>query len=143
MEINFQAEDRGDPGLALQAFQALRSSLYSARSFYTPHSDWIKKCYNQIASILARKKEAHVPGKAPPSLKRKNEVLKLLETPTEPNVFWSLMLEIGFIGWIGCAIGFIFRVFTGQKGFNPKRALSWGIFIIFFYALWIVGMLKA
>ena len=140
--IGTQAEENGDYGLALQAFRALRSSLYSARSFYTPYPDWIEKCDDRISTILTRKT---TPDEDSPttSLMRKKDILKILKTPTEPSVFWSIIVEIGFLGWIVSSIGFIFRVFTEQKGFNPKRALVWGILIIFFYTFWIVGMLNA
>jgi hypothetical protein len=67
----------------------------------------------------------------------------VLKTPTEPNVFWCLILEVGFVGWIGCTIAFITRAFSGEQGFQPKRALFWGILVASFYVFWIVGMLHA
>lgn len=142
-EIGLQAEKSGNYTLALQAFRILRSSLYSARSFYIPYSDWVRKCESRIAAIIARKEKAHPQDKEIPFKNRREEVLKILKTKTEPDVLWSLICEIGFIGWIGCSIGLIFRAFTGPRGFNPGQALGWGIFIILFYALWVVGMLKA
>lgn len=141
--IGIQAEEQGDETGALRAFRALRSSLSSARSFYTPYSDWIEKCDDRIASILARQESAGSDNDRSALGDRKAKILKILKTTTEPNVLWSLILEIGLVGWIGCTIGFIVRVFTGEKGFNPKRALFWGGLIIFFYAFWIVGMLNA
>jgi len=141
--IGAQSEKSGDYAPALQAFRALRSSLYSVRSFYTPHADWIERCDDRIATIIAQSKEQQVSDVEPSFSKRKEEVLKILNMQTGPNVFWSVVCEIGFVCWIGCSIGFILRVFIGKKGFNPKRAFNWGILIIFFYALWVVGMLKA
>jgi len=40
-KIGTHAETQGDINLALDAFQSIASSLYSARSFYTPHQEWI------------------------------------------------------------------------------------------------------
>jgi hypothetical protein len=137
------AENQGDVGLALNAYQSITSSLYSARSFYTPHQEWIAKCDNRIAAIRAKQEEIRSPNKGISFEKRKEEALKILRMKTEPDVFWSMMVEVGFLGWIGCAIGFILRVFIGEKGFNAKRAVFWGVLILFFYALWIVGMLRA
>jgi len=71
------------------------------------------------------------------------EVLEILRIRTEPDYFWSIMCEVGFVGWIACTVGFIFFVFTGDRGFRVKRALVWGALIIIFYAVWIVGMLRA
>ena len=142
-DIGTHAENQGDSDLALDAFQSITSSLYSARSFYTPHQEWIAKCEDRIATIRAKQEEARSPNQWIPFEKRKEEALKILRMKTAPDVFWSLMVELGFLGWIGCAIGFILRVFIGEKGFNPKRAVFWGVLILFFYTLWIMAMLRA
>ena len=142
-EIGTHAENQGDIDLALDAFQSITSSLYSARSFYTPHQEWIAKCDDRIAAIRAKQEESRSQYKGIPFEKRKETAIKILRMKTEPDVFWSMIVEVGFLGWIGCAIGFILRVFIGAKGFNSKRALFWGVLIIFFYTLWIVAMLRA
>ena len=142
-KIGTQAESQENFDLALDAFQSISSSLYSARSFYTPHQEWIAKCEDRIATIRTKQEESRSQNKGIPFEKRKEDILKILRMKTSPNIFWSVILEIGFLGWIGCAIGFIFRVFIGEKGFNPKRAFFWGTLILLFYALWIVGMLRA
>jgi len=142
-EIGTNAENQGDSDLALDAFQSITSSLYSTRSFYTPHQEWIAKCEDRIAAIRAKQEEVRSPNQGIPFEKRKEEALKILRMKTAPDVFWSMMVEVGFLGWIGCVIGFILRVFIGNKGFNSKRAVFWGVLIIFFYALWIAAMLRA
>ena len=142
-KIGTHAENQGDFDLALDAFQSITSSLYSARSFYTPHQEWIAKGEDRIAGIRAKQGGTRSQNKGVPFEKRKQVAVKILRMKTEPDVFWSMVVEVGFLGWIGCAIGFILRVFIGEKGFNAKRAVFWGGLIIFFYALWIVAMLRA
>ena len=142
-KIGTEAEKQGNVDLALDAFQSITSSLYSARSFYTPHQGWILKCEDRIATIRAKQEETRPQNKGIPFEKRKEEILKILRVNTEPDVFWSMIVEVGFLGWIGCTIGFILRVFIGEKGFNSKRAVFWGVLILFFYTLWIVAMLRA
>lgn len=58
----------------------------------------------------------------------------------EPSVGWSLIVIIGFFGWIGSTIGFIFRGITKDNRLNTKVALRWGIFIVLFYVLWVIGL---
>ncbi|MBI4619766.1 MAG: hypothetical protein HY739_06355 [Desulfobacterales bacterium] len=142
-EIGNKAEKGGEDNLALKAYQELRSSLYSVRSFYTPYPEWIERCNDKISSLVAKKEPYSKAERGKTFVQRKAESLKILKKDYAPNVFWSILLEIGFIGWIGCTIGFIFRVFTGEKGFDSRRALLWGGLIIIFYALWIVGMMRA
>jgi len=58
----------------------------------------------------------------------------------EPSVGWSLVMIIGFFGWIGCTIGFIFQGITKDNKLNKRPALTWGVLIVVFYALWIIGL---
>jgi hypothetical protein len=56
---------------------------------------------------------------------------------------WAAVVEIGFLGWIGATIGFIFRAISKENKFVGKKALFWGVLMGVFYALWIVGLVKA
>lgn len=55
---------------------------------------------------------------------------------------WSIMCEISLWAWIGAVIGFILRSFPSRDVFNARAAAVWGGCLIFFYTLWIAGMLK-
>ena len=56
---------------------------------------------------------------------------------------WAIICEAGFVGWVGCTFGFIFRAFGEDDAFYTKRALFWGGLVVVFYAIWVLGMLKA
>jgi len=142
-QIGQTAEQQGDHSLALRAYQGLRSSLYSARSFYTPHPDWIDKCDNRIADLFPQQKAASPEMQVTAKTPSREEVLTNLKTQTGADYLWSIICEAGFVGWIACVFGFIIFVFTGEKGFQTKGAFVWGAMIVFFYAVWIIGMLKA
>lgn len=142
-EIGEIAEKQADTKLALLAYRSLRSSFYAVRSFYTPHKEWINKCDEKISSLVAAEDTPFESEKKKSFEQRKAESLKILKTNNAPHVGWSIFLEIGFVGWISCTIMFILKVFTGEKGFESKKALFWGSFIVLFYAMWIIGMMKA
>jgi hypothetical protein len=59
------------------------------------------------------------------------------------NQFWAFVCEAGFLGWVGCTIGFIYRASGPVDSFHRKRAAFWGILIAIFYGVWLFGMLKA
>ncbi|MBE9504741.1 MAG: hypothetical protein IME96_11245 [Proteobacteria bacterium] len=59
------------------------------------------------------------------------------------NQGWALACELGFLGWVGCTIGFIFRAFGDKDAFYGRRALFWGSLVVIFYALWVLGMVRA
>ncbi|MBN1550887.1 hypothetical protein JW979_05445 [bacterium] len=61
----------------------------------------------------------------------------------EVSTFWSLVVEIGFFGWIGSTIAFIFKGFDDKENLNKKRALFWGLMIVLFYAIWVTGLVNA
>lgn len=142
-EIGNVAEDDNNDELALHSYRSLRSSLYAVRSFYTPYPEWIQRCDDEISSLTAKKKPYAKAHKEKTFEQRKADSIKILKKDYAPDMFWSIFLEIGFLGWVGSAVGFIFLVFTGEKGFDQRRALLWGGLIIAFYALWIVGMMMA
>lgn len=142
-QIGEIAEDQNNIKLALLSYRSLRSSFYAVRSFYTPYREWINKCDEKISTLVASQETPFESEKKKGFEQRKAEALKILKTNKAPHVGWSIFLEIGFVGWITCTILFILKVFTGEKGFEGRKALFWGPFIILFYAMWIIGMLKA
>ncbi len=143
-QVGMEAERKEDKVLALMACQELRSGFYAARSFYTPGKEWIKRCDHKIAALMAQWEASSARGKESPSIEAlRQKHLAILSQQDRPDYFWSIILELGFFGWLGGTIGFVMQVFLGEKGFNNKRALGWGIVILISYFLWITGMLKA
>ncbi len=61
----------------------------------------------------------------------------------EISTFWSVVVEIGFFGWIGSTIALIFNGFDDSDALIKKKALFWGILIVVFYAIWIIGLVNA
>jgi hypothetical protein len=59
------------------------------------------------------------------------------------NNMWAAVVEIGFLGWVGSAVGFIFRALDRDGKFIGRKALFWGGTLAVFYTLWIIGMLSA
>ena len=47
------------------------------------------------------------------------------------------------VGWIVGVIAFIFKTFEKGGGFNTKKALFWGSLVVLFYAIWVIGMVRA
>lgn len=143
-QLGMEAETKGDKIMALMAYQELRSGFYAARSFYTPGTDWIERCNQKIAALMAEWEASSSQRRGHDSmeaLRRKH--LDILSRKERPDYFWSIVLEVGFFGWLGATIGFIVQVFQGEKGFNSRRALGWGTLFLVSYFLWILGMLKA
>jgi hypothetical protein len=58
----------------------------------------------------------------------------------EVSLLGSFLVQIGFMGWIGCTIGLIFKGFTKDNELVSRKALFWGVLIIIFYGIWIAGL---
>jgi hypothetical protein len=142
--IGVAAEKNADRQTALIAYQELRSSFYAARSFYTPGKRWIEKCNERIAPLMAQWESETSTLKEKPTLEElRQKHMAILTQKERPDYFWSIVLEIGFFGWVGATIGFIMQVFQGEKRFVTRRAWAWGTLFLVSYFIWIVGMLKA
>lgn len=137
-EICTRAEQEGDIRLALIAARTIRQGFFAARSFYTPGKDWISKCDTKIASLMAKELGGL-------ELAVNNAVSPSREKDPEPDIFWTLILEVGFFGWIGSVIGFLMLGLTeGQTPtLRSRPAILWGVMVLIFYTLWIIGMMRA
>ncbi|RME47485.1 MAG: hypothetical protein D6795_14030 [Deltaproteobacteria bacterium] len=142
--IGAGAEESGDRALALSAYRTLRSSLYAVRSTYTPFSEWIGRCDDRIARLVAEDPDyrSRFPGVSAAALEAR--VRENLSRNEAPDVLWSIVVEIGFFGWVGGTIGFILRALgESRETFSSRRAIVWGSIVVAGYALWIVGLMKA
>ena len=140
--ISELAEEAGDTRLAIIAARTLRRGFISARSFYVSGKDWIERCDGRIDYLMERyglqdgsaEKKVIGKGSVPDS-----PVIKA------PDVLWTLMLIVGLLGWIGTAIGLIISPFRAdpEKGIFNFSTLKWIVLWASFFAIWILGMMKA
>jgi hypothetical protein len=141
-KIGLKAEQQGDVRLALIATRTMRRGFYAARSFYTPGTECIKKCdakINELMGVEQSKKEA-LGGQARPG---KSEFATLEQI--RPSTFWSIIVEIGFLGWVGSTVAFIVFACKGHRKAKllALPGLGWASLALFFFALWIIAMMKA
>ncbi len=140
--IGEQAEKQGDIQLALIAFRTIRRGFYGASHFRTPGMAWIKKSERKISALLGtEERERKVSGN---SATLREELLRNQKS-TSPLILWTIVLEIGFLGWIGSVVGFImFGLRPENEGRNRASSnFLWIILAVVFFILWIVGMMKA
>lgn len=55
----------------------------------------------------------------------------------------ALILLVGLWGWGISTLIFIFRAFPRRGAFESGPALRWGGSVLFFFTLWIAGLLAA
>lgn len=140
--IGEQAEKEGDLRLALIAFRTIRSGFYGASHFRTPGKPWIKKSEEKVNALMRTGGKGGDVSSDSASLR---ESLLNDQKSTSPKVVWTIVLEFGFLGWIGSVIGFIMYRLRHEKEGEARASLKilWLILGVVFFSLWIVGMMKA
>jgi hypothetical protein len=132
-------ESKNQTDEALKTCRLLRSAFYSTRSFFIPGKKWINLCNEKVAHWMAGKPD--LINEAPLSFEsRKNKFLINLQADRPPNTFWALLTEVGFFGWVVCAILFLFKAITPTAGLKPRPAFIYSTAFLLFYAIWILGM---
>jgi len=138
-QLGIEAETREDWHLALEAYQSLRASLYAVQSFYVPYQSWIPKSEARLAPLLAKTKT----GTEQQEDKRAQDTARFamqLQRHVGPHLGWSILVEIGFLGWIGATVCLIWYVVDEQGNFARRQGLLWGSLLVIFFALWLIGM---
>ena len=141
-EIGLYAERQGDIKLALIAFRTIRRGYYSASNIVTPGRTWIERCESKIGELLKieekTKKGAH-------DFEPEKKLILQSQKKESPDVFWSITLEIGFLGWVGSVLGLIMFALKrkGEAKLVTSLSLTWVGLALIFFALWFVGMIKA
>lgn len=131
-EIGADAEKKDNVTLALIAYRTIRRGFYGTEGLYAPGRAWIEKSEAKIDALLgqeARKEGSGGGGGIQPA----------------PDRFWSLMVELGLLGWLGTMVVFIvlwFRNGHGRKA-GAFSLAAWAVLSVAFFLLWIVGMIKA
>ncbi len=138
-QLGTEAEARGEVSLALEAYQTLRSSLYAVQSFYIPYQNWIPKSEERIAPLLARTKAAQESGEDELAQDTARFAMQL-QRHVGPHLGWSILVELGFLGWVGATVGLIWYVVDEAGNFARRQGLLWGSLMAVFFALWLIGM---
>lgn len=141
-EICQVGEKQGDIRLSVIALRTIKGGFYAASGLYTPGRDWIERSEVKIRELGKRTEKEE--GSRTWEIKDEKGILKRQEI-SSPKVFWTLLLEIGFLGWIGSVIGFLILSpkKDGRIQFHSFRNIPWGAAFLTFFALWVVGMMYA
>lgn len=135
------AEQGGDLPTALEAYRAVRRALLGARSFYTPHEDHLARANARIAVLMARQEAAQAGAD---DLAQKEAWHRAqLARDRAPAVGWVLLALLGFLGWVGAAVGFLYRAITPEDRLLGRRALTWGGAVLAGLVAWLVGLTQA
>jgi len=129
-DIGERAEYEKDTRMALIAYESIRNGFYGASHVFRPGREWIRRAEKKILSVssLQGSAEVHTSPKNP-----------------HPDVLWSAVVVLSFLGWVGSLAGFVRWVIGNDKqsGRRMLRTSLWICLAILFFGLWILGMALA
>ncbi len=133
-------ESKGFNEKALEVYRSLRAAFYSTRSFFTPGEEWIARCNDKIATLMAQA-PATAPDIAMKSFEqRREDNLKRLRRDTSPHTGWAVVSEAGFFGWVICLVGLVVQGFTPGGSVRRRPAILWSLAFVLFFIMWGYGL---
>lgn len=141
-KISNQADQINDVKLSLIALESIRNSFYSSRSFYSTGTEWIEKSERRIRNICKDQQEITIQSI---DADGQDNIYESKMEYNDPNIFWTIILEIGFFGWIGSILCFVLSYIGAgnrSRGFFHSF-LIWTLMAATSYGLWILGLVKA
>lgn len=133
------AERRGDSELALSAYRAIRAAVMSTRSWYVPERERLAAADERIASLMAVQPPPPMDaGKSVQQLR--GEHLALLQAETGPRLGWTLVLLLGFFGWVAGAFALSLRAVDADNRIVARELRRWGALVVVGFALFVLGM---
>jgi hypothetical protein len=138
-EIGRTAEQAGETERALSAYRALRGAILATRSTYVPERPQLEAANLRIAALMSKQEPPGMDtGKS--ERQRYEEHLALLTPIPGPNVFWSCVLLLGFVCWVGAAFALSIRGLDGEERWVPREWKRWGGLIAVGFSLFVLGM---
>ena len=56
---------------------------------------------------------------------------------------WAVVCQVGLWGWVAATIVFITKAFPRRGHMDGKAAGLWGVAVVAFLSLWVLGMVMA
>lgn len=141
-EIARRAERAGDRDAALVAWREIRSSVLATRAVYSPNDARRAEADARIAALAAALESPALDPGSDEQARRLWHAERLAKTD-EPAVGWTLLLLIGFAGFVGGAIGFLLGAVDEHDRLRGGPALAWAVGVCAGMTLFVLGLSHA
>jgi hypothetical protein len=137
------ASSAPDRDTALSALQALRGGVRATRHLWSPFARWAAPTDRAIARLMAEAQagQPSAEGRSVEALERWHASLLALDPTPAPG--WSLVVVLGFVGWVAGGFATIYRGMDREAKVVRRPFVRWAGFTAASFALWIAGLLYA
>lgn len=129
-----EASTRGDPDLALRAWQGLRGSILGSRWLRVPDPDLLEEANRRIAQEMARRDR--LPDGSP-GLDEAGHLAYLLRDDL-PRPWPAFLASWVFLAWVAVSLAGSFRAVTPAGALRAGPALRWGLGSLGLLLCWLV-----
>lgn len=142
-ELQKLCSDFYDEEEALYCYETLRSSLLQIRSVFIPYRDVLEVIIPRIAVLRAKLQIGHPGGESPYDEQTLIEYhTSLLRHDNSPSLFWSCVIVMSLLGWVGMGFALTWCCFREDKN-KFRRLLFGGIAWLILFGIWILGLYRA
>jgi tetratricopeptide (TPR) repeat protein len=134
------AEAKGDRAGALAALRRLRGGIFSTRSFYSPFGERLAAVDARLARLSAAEQIAAGLARGQSVDALEAEHARLLALDPTPTPGWALAATLGFFGWVGGTLGFIFRGLDAGLRLVQPAARRWSLVFAGSFGVWVLGL---
>jgi hypothetical protein len=143
LELGQTAEDGRDWDGALYAYDAVRAGTLGVRWLVTPHEDLLERANARLPDVMLQSRLAA--SDAPPVPPSEVEQLRgqfaaALQRDHTPHRGLSLVISVGFVGWLLSMWFGIRKSFDGEGRLVRGQALRWGGITASAMVVWLGGL---
>jgi hypothetical protein len=141
LSIGEHYEESGRSQDAKYAYNILRGAIFSVRSTYSPHEEYLQEVNKRLAWLNADSIVKDDPGK---DLHGENtEQLSILNKKDKPDIYWSSVASLSFLGWVFATIILIFKLFKNNVVNLNSGVIIISIVFTVFFTVWLISLVKA
>jgi hypothetical protein len=139
------AEDRGEPREARFCYEELRSGFLSIRSFYQPGASYVRAAEDGLTPLMLQDPRGNWPARDKTTQQREAEIRTVFAEREDPQLFWVLLMGLGYFLWLGAAARAIWRglPISDEAAVDWSSLKRWSAASALGYLTWLLAIWQA
>lgn len=138
-----EAERTGEATRALAAWRAVHAGILASRSFYVPHRDALVEADAHIAALTAVDPPPIDVANGEAGRRRAYLAALVRARDSDPSLFWTLVLLMGFAAWLSGALGLVLRGIDLEARLVQPGARRFAMLMVGGFFAFVVGLALA
>ncbi|MFK7985390.1 MAG: hypothetical protein AB8I08_05120 [Sandaracinaceae bacterium] len=131
------ADENADPETAIAAWRSMRGAILAARSLTVPFPDRRARAEREIVRLVGE--QANDAGQED----ARRRAAEAYARPIDPHPGFTVLLLLGWIGWVTGAFLFAQRAIDEEDRIQPGPARVLGTIVVLGFGMFVIGMALA